>query len=79
MSDLSERIAKLSPEKRALLEQRMRSERTASGTRENDIAVIGIGCRFPGGVDSPDSYWKLLVEGIDAICTVPAARWDVAG
>ncbi len=41
------------------------------------IAVIGLGCRFPGGVDSPAAYWKLLAGGVDAITEVPAYRWDV--
>lgn len=41
------------------------------------VAVIGIGCRFPGGVDSPESFWRLLTEGRDAVTEVPAGRWDV--
>lgn len=40
------------------------------------IAVVGMGCRFPGGVDSPDAYWRLLREGIDAIREVPPTRWN---
>ena len=40
------------------------------------IAVIGIGCRFPGGVRDPDSFWRVLSEGVDAIGEVPADRWD---
>ncbi|HEY5834904.1 beta-ketoacyl synthase N-terminal-like domain-containing protein, partial [Streptomyces sp.] len=42
------------------------------------IAIIGIGCRFPGGVDGPDSFWRLLSEGRDAVTEVPAERWDTA-
>jgi phthiocerol/phenolphthiocerol synthesis type-I polyketide synthase C len=42
------------------------------------IAIIGIGCRFPGGADSPDSFWQLLTEGRDAVTEVPADRWDTA-
>ncbi|MEP7272108.1 MAG: beta-ketoacyl synthase N-terminal-like domain-containing protein, partial [Acidobacteriota bacterium] len=41
------------------------------------IAIIGIGCRFPGGVNSPESYWRLLIEGEDAIREIPQDRWDV--
>ncbi|MEC1501348.1 type I polyketide synthase [Bacillus sonorensis] len=41
------------------------------------IAIIGIGCRFPGGVNSPESYWKMLSEGIDAISEIPSDRWGV--
>ncbi|MFM9965526.1 MAG: SDR family NAD(P)-dependent oxidoreductase [Planctomycetaceae bacterium] len=39
------------------------------------IAVIGIGCRFPGGLNSPTAYWEGLLRGIDAICDVPDDRW----
>jgi acyl transferase domain-containing protein/trans-aconitate methyltransferase len=42
------------------------------------IAVIGLGCRFPGGADSPDAFWQLLMEGRDAIRSVPPDRWDAA-
>jgi acyl transferase domain-containing protein/NADPH:quinone reductase-like Zn-dependent oxidoreductase/SAM-dependent methyltransferase/acyl carrier protein len=41
------------------------------------IAIIGIGCRFPGGVNDAESFWKLLVEGRDAVTDVPADRWNV--
>lgn len=39
------------------------------------IAVVGVGCRLPGGVHGPDEYWRLLCEGIDAIRRVPEDRW----
>src|SRR3954464_14926827 len=41
------------------------------------IAIIGIGCRFPGGVHDVESFWKLLEEGREAVCEVPADRWNV--
>jgi acyl transferase domain-containing protein len=41
------------------------------------IAIIGIGCRLPGGVTSHDSLWQLLEDGVDAIGPVPPGRWDV--
>ncbi|MEA5622677.1 aminotransferase class III-fold pyridoxal phosphate-dependent enzyme [Nostoc sp. UHCC 0251] len=40
------------------------------------IAIIGIGCRFPQA-NNPESFWKLLHNGIDAIAQVPKDRWDV--
>src|SRR3954452_237230 len=41
------------------------------------IAIIGIGCRFPGGVNDAESFWRLLVEGRDAVSEVPSDRWSV--
>jgi acyl transferase domain-containing protein/phospholipid N-methyltransferase len=41
------------------------------------IAIIGMGCRFPGGANNPEAYWQLLHNGIDTITEVPADRWDV--
>ncbi|WP_414581134.1 SDR family NAD(P)-dependent oxidoreductase [Scytonema sp. PCC 10023] len=46
-------------------------------TETEPIAIIGIGCRFPGGANSPEAFWKLLQEGVDAITEVPADRWNV--
>lgn len=40
------------------------------------IAIIGIGCTFPGGASSPNKLWELLCQGIDAIVDVPQSRWD---
>ncbi|MET7641790.1 SDR family NAD(P)-dependent oxidoreductase [Streptomyces sp. NPDC005438] len=41
------------------------------------VAIIGMGCRFPGGVDGPESFWRLLRDGRDAVTEVPAERWSV--
>lgn len=43
---------------------------------DEPIAIIGMGCRFPGA-NGPDAFWKLLCEGIDAISEVPASRWSL--
>ena len=40
------------------------------------IAVVGIGCRLPGGVRSAEDFWALLDEGRDAIVDIPADRWS---
>jgi acyl transferase domain-containing protein len=39
------------------------------------IAIIGLGCRFPGGASLPDAYWQALVAGVDAVREVPSGRW----
>jgi acyl transferase domain-containing protein len=46
-------------------------------TVDEPIAIIGLGCRFPGGVTDPESFWRLLDGGIDAVSEVPRTRWDV--
>src|SRR3954462_13609382 len=45
--------------------------------RKERIAIIGVGCRFPGGVSSKDALWKLLVEGREGVVQVPPDRWNV--
>ena len=41
------------------------------------VAIIGIGCRFPGGVSSPEAFWKLLLNEVDAISEIPSSRFDI--
>ena len=48
----------------------------AGPKRETDIAVIGMACRFPGGADTPEAFWKVLSEGRDTLSEIPAGRWD---
>lgn len=43
---------------------------------DDDIAIISMACRFPGGADDPEALWRLLAAGEDAITEVPAGRWD---
>ncbi len=41
------------------------------------VAVVGIGCRFPGGITDPAGFWKFLAEGRDAITEIPRSRIDL--
>src|SRR5262249_17750125 len=43
------------------------------------VAIVGMGCRFPGGANDPDAFWRLLARGDDAICDPPFARWGGRG
>ncbi|MGC0335540.1 beta-ketoacyl synthase N-terminal-like domain-containing protein [Streptomyces sp. SLBN-8D4] len=50
-------------------------EPAPSAPPSEPVAVIGVGCRLPGGVHGPADYWRLLTEGVDAIRRVPEDRW----
>ncbi|MDF5720952.1 MAG: amino acid adenylation domain-containing protein [Rhizonema sp. PD37] len=45
--------------------------------RTEPIAIVGMGCRFPGGVNNPEAFWHLLYEGRHATKEVPSNRWDI--
>jgi len=60
-----------------LLEQVHKKLETVDREKTEPIAVIGVGCRFPGNANDPDSFWHLLHEGIDAVTEIPSDRWDI--
>ncbi len=45
-------------------------------SERDDVAIIGMSCRFPGGANSPREFWRILAAGIDATGEIPASRWD---
>jgi acyl transferase domain-containing protein/acyl carrier protein len=77
MKDLSHRLAHLSLAKQALVIQQLQSKLEAlERLKAEPIAIIGMGCRFPGDAHDPSTFWALLKEGRDAITEVSPDRWD---
>ncbi|HTG49115.1 MAG TPA: type I polyketide synthase, partial [Gemmatimonadales bacterium] len=70
--------ANASPLKRALvaIEKLQARVEELEGARREPIAIVGLSCRFPGGADSPEAFWRLLQEGVDAVAEIPPDRWD---
>ncbi len=71
-------------DRRALLAQALRAVeemkakvQAADSAAHEPIAIVGAGCRFPGGANSPDAYWHLLLDETDAVVEVPRSRWQV--
>jgi acyl transferase domain-containing protein/protein-L-isoaspartate O-methyltransferase len=78
MDEFLERISKLSPKRLALLAMELQSKVEAlERARAEPVAIIGLACRFPGGSNSPEAYWRMLQNGVDAVTEVDPSRWDV--
>ncbi|BBY54402.1 hypothetical protein MKOR_16530 [Mycolicibacillus koreensis] len=52
---------------------------SSRGGGDDVVAVVGVGCRFPGGVCGPEALWRFVCEGLSAVGEVPAGRWDSFG
>ncbi|MHB1132624.1 MAG: SDR family NAD(P)-dependent oxidoreductase [Chloroflexota bacterium] len=78
MSCIPESADDLDQLRRALFAlQKMRARVDAlEQARGEPIAIVGIGCRFPGGADGPEAFWNLLRGGVNAVSEVPRERWD---
>ncbi len=50
--------------------------RTAGGSLDEPIAVVGMGCRFPGGISGPEALWQFLCDRRSSIGQVPDERWE---
>jgi len=75
VTDLTSRLAQLSPEQRARLAERVAASRPQAPP-DNALAIVGMGCRLPGGANSPAALWDLLVRGVDAVTPIPPDRWN---
>jgi acyl transferase domain-containing protein len=77
MTNFFHEISALSPQKLKLLCLELRAQLDAAKShRYEPIAVVGMSCRFPGGVNDPESFWRLMRDGVDAMEEVPVERWD---
>ncbi|HEX8617192.1 MAG TPA: MupA/Atu3671 family FMN-dependent luciferase-like monooxygenase, partial [Thermoanaerobaculia bacterium] len=64
--------------KKAYLEIKSLRSRLAESedARSEPVAIVGLGCRFPGGANDAESFWSVLRGGVDAVGPVPPDRWD---
>src|SRR5262245_55615045 len=60
------------------MEQLAQKNANLERSRREPIAIVGIACRFPGAVDGPESFWRLLVDGREAISPLDR-RWEWLG
>ncbi len=72
MVDVAQRLAKLSPAQRELLEARLKKNPQVA----QPIAIVGMACRLPGASNT-EEFWKLISEGRSAVTEIPSERWDV--
>jgi len=77
----SEHIGRLKQAALALKELEAKNHRLEAALRAAEarwvepIAIVGMGCRIPGGADTPEAFWRLLRDGVDGVREVPPERW----
>jgi acyl transferase domain-containing protein/NADPH:quinone reductase-like Zn-dependent oxidoreductase len=71
-------VPQLTPLQRAFmaLEETRAKLARLEGAHREPIAIVGVGCRAPGGGDDPEAVWRVFREGVDGIVKVPSDRWD---
>ena len=78
MDSLTQRLESMTPLQRAVFALKETQARLEAIQRQRSepIAIVGMACRFPGGANDAESYWRLLCEGVNAIRETPPDRWD---
>ncbi|RFU80155.1 beta-ketoacyl synthase domain-containing [Trichoderma arundinaceum] len=84
ISDITNRLPLNSVQRQDLVDWAMDKEYTFDQLTSNPnlpqhskLAVVGMACRMPGGADSPEQFWELLVNGTDTHTIIPSDRFDV--
>lgn len=75
ISELARHLAEAEKHSRTTSSEPTEVAAAASTGSEEPIAIVGIGCRFPGA-DGPEDFWQMLVNGVDAVGAVPPERWQ---
>ena len=69
---LSSQVLQLSSE-----DDHQQTEQSVKTMEHEPIAIIGMGCSFPGGASTPEKFWELLHSGTSTHREIPASRWDI--
>ncbi|MGB8387095.1 SDR family NAD(P)-dependent oxidoreductase, partial [Mycobacterium sp.] len=60
--------------------QEIKQSAAVRATGDDPIAIVGMSCRFPGGVETPEDLWQMVADGRDVLSEFPSDRgWDLAG
>ncbi len=72
-------LAELAPTTAQSAQSARQNPGTPTDLADDPIAIVGMGCRFPGGAENPEQLWDMLLKGVDGISDFPADRgWDLA-